>query len=67
MNRRHNIVVSDLCAEIDELTNSLAYANEQVRYWRNLCAVTHNESIKHSHKMMGNVLVEMLKKTPKAV
>ena len=59
---RQDRVVSDLCYEIDVLKERLTSSEEQVKYWRELCAKTQNESIDHSQTMLDNLLKAYLEK-----
>ena len=59
---RHDILVSDLCDEIDDLTFRLEKAQAATKYWRDKFNEEINASISHSEKMIGSVIVALLEK-----
>jgi len=60
--RKYDILVSDLCDEIDILTARLEKAKEEAEYWKNQYNDVMNSSIKHNNEMIGNTLMILLDK-----
>ena len=58
---RFDVLVGELCDEIDSLKWQLEESKREEKYWRD----RHNEvvdgSLKHSQEMMGNLVKSLLK------
>lgn len=59
---RHEILIDDLCREIDELKAALEESRHQEKYWRDQYNGLLDDSLNHSKQMMGNLLTFALKK-----
>lgn len=60
MESRFDGLVSDLCAEIDDLKWQLAESKREEKYWRDQFNEMLNGSLKHSQDMAGNMLKMLL-------
>ena len=59
---RIEILIDDLCTEIDRLEHKLDKANEEANYWRDKYQSVLNDSIRHNETMMGTMLTSLLVK-----
>ncbi len=58
---RADVLVRDLCAEIDFLRERLETSQENEKYWRDKYNTVLNDSIKHGEAMMGETITALLK------
>lgn len=59
--RRIEILIDDLCTEIDRLEHKLDKANEEANYWRDRYQAALNEAvIRHNETMMSTALTALL-------
>jgi hypothetical protein len=59
---RGDILISELCDEIDELRDALIEARNDAKYWRTKHAETVESDIKNGEKMIGQMLMLVLTK-----
>jgi len=58
--KRSELLIEQLCREIDMLTFDLEESKENEKYWRDEYNKVVNESIAHSKQMIGAVLTSVL-------
>lgn len=58
---KHDQLTSQLCAEIDELREAVAYYKEQAEHWRDEHSRLVQSQIKSGNQLMGGLLSLALK------
>lgn len=57
---RIEVLIDDLCTEIDRLEYKLDKATEEANYWRDKCQSNLNDAVRHNEAMMGAALTALL-------
>lgn len=60
---RHDILVSELCEEIDMLKLRLESSKLEAKQWRDNFSALLDDSIRHGNHMMNLTITELLKPT----